>query len=185
MRSEVRLVVLDRDGVINEDSAEFVKSPAEWKPIAGSLEAIAVLTRAGYTVAVATNQSGIGRKLMPRCAVEAIHETMRARAAAAGGAIDRVVYCPHRPEEGCACRKPAPGMLRALAAHYGLSLAGVPVIGDSERDLAAARAVGARPVLVRSGNGRSTEAALTARGEAVETYDDLAAAARALAREAA
>ena len=184
MKSRFRLVVLDRDGVINEESPEFVKSPAEWKPIAGSLEGIALLTSAGYTVAVATNQSGIGRKLMPRGAVEEIHREMTARAAAAGGAIDRVVYCPHAPGEGCDCRKPAPGMLRALAAHYGTSLAAVPVVGDSERDLAAARAVGARPVLVRTGNGRTTEAALAARGAAVEAYDDLAAAARALAAEA-
>lgn len=180
---DLRLVVLDRDGVINHDSDDFIKSPAEWQSIAGSLEAIAALTAAGYTVAVATNQSGIGRGLMDRGSVEAIHRRMHEEAEAAGGRIHRVVYCPHRPDAGCDCRKPAPGLLRQLGAHYGLPLDGVPVIGDSERDLAAARAVGARPILVRTGNGRRTEAALAARGEAVETWDDLAAAAQALVAE--
>lgn len=179
-----RLIVLDRDGVINHDSDAFIKSPAEWMPIEGSLEAIALLTRAGYTVGIATNQSGIGRGLMDRQALHAINRKMRRAVAAAGGNIGRIAYCPHRPGEGCDCRKPAPGLLLRLARHFGLSLDGVPVVGDSERDLEAARAAGARPILVRTGNGETTESALQARGESVETFDDLLAAARSLAGEA-
>jgi D-glycero-D-manno-heptose 1,7-bisphosphate phosphatase len=183
MPAATRLIVLDRDGVINHDSDAFIKTPAEWLPVDGSMEAIALLTRAGYTVAIATNQSGIGRGLMDRRAVYAINRKMRRAIEAAGGSVTRIVHCPHRPEEGCECRKPAPGLLLRLARHFGASLKGVPVVGDSERDLEAARAVGARPILVRTGNGRATEATLTARGEAVETYDDLLAAARQLAAE--
>lgn len=183
MPAATRLIVLDRDGVINHDSDAFIKTPAEWLPIDGSMEAIALLTRAGYTVGIATNQSGIGRGLMERRALGAINRKMRRAVEEAGGHVARIVHCPHRPDEGCECRKPAPGLLLRLARHFGLSLEGVPVVGDSERDLEAARAVGARPILVRTGNGRATEATLAARGEAVETYDDLLAAARRLAAE--
>src|SRR5690606_13681424 len=160
----LRLVILDRDGVINEDSDDCIRTPAEWVPIDGSLEGIATLTRAGYTVAVATNQSGIGRGLYDRAALAAIHRKMRRAVARAGGAIDRIAYCPHAPDEGCDCRKPAPGLLRALAAHYGVELAGVPAIGDTERDIDAALAVGARAMLVLTGNGRTTRDALDRRG---------------------
>ncbi len=180
-----RLVILDRDGVINHESEDFIRTPAEWVPIEGSLEGIARLTRAGYTVAVATNQSGIGRGLIDRAALEAIHRKMRRAVADAGGAIDRIAYCPHAPEDGCDCRKPRPGLLRELAAHYGVSLAGVPFIGDTERDIDAALAVGARPMLVLTGNGTLTERALARRGLAVETWPDLRAAAERLAEEAA
>lgn len=183
MPATTRLIVLDRDGVINHDSDAFIKTPAEWVPIDGSLEAIALLTRAGYVVAIATNQSGIGRGLMDRRALSAINRKMRRAVTAAGGNIARIVQCPHRPDEGCDCRKPAPGLLLRLARYFGRSLEGVPVVGDSVRDLEAARAVGARPVLVRTGNGRATEATLRARGETVETYDDLLAAARQLTAE--
>lgn len=178
----VNLVVLDRDGTINEDSADFIKSPAEWVPIGGSLEAIAELTEAGYTVAVASNQSGLARGLFDRRMLYRIHAKMRQAVRRAGGAIDRIVFCPHHPDDACDCRKPAPGLLLRLARYYGVSLVGVPVIGDSERDLEAARSVGARPILVRSGNGRSTEA--QGRSAGAEVYDDLAAAARALVKEA-
>jgi D-glycero-D-manno-heptose 1,7-bisphosphate phosphatase len=181
----VRLVILDRDGVINHDSDDFIRTPAEWRPIEGSLEAIALLGRAGYTVAVATNQSGIGRGLYDRAALAAIHRKMRRAAARAGGAIDRIAYCPHAPDAGCDCRKPAPGLLRRLARHYGVPLAGVPAVGDTERDIDAALAVGARPLLVLTGNGEDTRRALARRGLAVETYSDLLEAARTLAREAA
>lgn len=180
----VRLVILDRDGVINHDSDDFIRTPAEWVPIAGSLEGIALLTRAGFTVAVATNQSGIGRGLYDHATLDAIHDKMQRAVAEAGGAIDRIVYCPHAPDAGCDCRKPASGLPRELAQHYGIALAGVPVIGDTERDLAAARAVGARPVLVLTGNGAATRRALAERGEAVETWPNLLEAARALAGEA-
>lgn len=183
MTGPVRLVVLDRDGVINHDSDAFIKSPAEWVPIDGSLEAIALLTRNGFTVAVASNQSGIGRGLYDRAALAAIHRKMRRAVSKAGGAIDRVVSCPHRPEDACDCRKPAPGLLRRLGKHYGVAMRGVPVIGDSLRDLEAARAVEARPMLVLTGNGQRTRKALLARPWKVETFDSLLDVARALAAE--
>lgn len=170
-------MVLDRDGTINRDSADYVKSVAEWEALPGSPEAIARLNRAGYTVAVASNQSGLARGLFDEATLQAIHAKMRSAVREAGGEIDVIVWCPHHPDDGCDCRKPRPGLLHRLAEYYGVTLAGVPVIGDSRRDLDAARAAGARPVLVRTGNGASTEAA--GAGD-VEVYDDLAAAARAL-----
>lgn len=176
----VRLVILDRDGVINRDSRDFVKSPREWQAIDGSLEAIGRLTRAGWTVAVASNQSGIGRGLVSRAALRAMHRKMRREAARHGGRIDRIVVCPHHPDDGCACRKPAAELLLRLSRHYGTALHDVPAVGDSERDLAAARAAGAMPVLVRTGNGLDTERALASRGEPVETYDNLLAFANAV-----
>lgn len=182
-RQSMKLVILDRDGVINRDSDAFVKSAEEWRPLPGSIDAIARLTRAGFTVAVASNQSGLARGLFDTPTLGAIHDKMLDAAASAGGRIDRVVFCPHGPDDGCECRKPAPGLLLRLGRRYGIDLRGVPCIGDSERDLVAARAVGARPILVRSGNGRRTEALLRDRGEDVEVYDDLLAAARQLASE--
>jgi len=171
-----RLVVLDRDGVINYDSDSFIKSAAEWRPIEGSAEAIGRLTEAGYTVAVATNQSGIGRGLLDEAELRAIHKKMQKHAELAGGHIDKIVYCPHLPDAGCDCRKPKPGLLEQLGAHYSVGMQGVPVIGDSERDLQAAAAVGARPLLVLTGNGQNTRAALVAAGNPVEAYADLASA---------
>ena len=173
----MKLVVLDRDGTINFDSAEYVRSVAELRPIPGSLEAIARFTRAGWTVAVATNQSGLARGLFDRPALDAIHDELNRLLAPLGGRIDRFEVCPHAPEDGCACRKPKPGLLDALARHYDIALDGVPVIGDSRRDLEAAQAAGARPILVRTGNGADAAVAL---GGRVECYADLAEAARAL-----
>ena len=167
-----RLVILDRDGVINHDSEEFVKTPDEWRPIDGSIEAIARLSAAGFTVAVATNQSGIGRKILDRPALDAMHDKMRALVKEAGGYIGRIVYCPHHPDDACDCRKPAPGLFRSLSRQYGVPLDGVPIIGDAERDLIAARAVNARPVLVMTGKGADTAANLEARGETVESYPE-------------
>ena len=136
-----KLVILDRDGVINFDSAQFIKSPAEWKPIPGSPEAIAKLNQAGYRVVVATNQSGVGRGLFDMDTLNAIHEKMHKTVAAAGGRIDAIFYCPHAADAGCDCRKPKPGMFQRIAAVYNAELKGVPAIGDSLRDLqAAARA---------------------------------------------
>jgi len=175
-----RLVILDRDGVINHDSDAYIKSPAEWVPIDGALDAIARLTQAGFTVAVATNQSGIGRKLFDVPALEAIHQRMRDAVREAGGDLGRIAWCPHRPDAGCDCRKPAPGLLRDLSRQYGVSLDGTPVIGDSLRDLDSALAVGARPILVLTGNGRQTQAALAAAGRKVETWPSLAEAADAI-----
>ena len=179
------LVILDRDGVINHDSAAFIKNETEWRPIPGSIEAIAALTRAGFTLAVASNQSGIARGLFDQQALDRMHAKMLRLVHDAGGRISRIVICPHGPDDACDCRKPKPGMLEQLARHFDTSLEGVPVIGDALRDLEAAAAVGARPVLVRTGKGHDTEAALPARFAGVPVYDDLAAAARALIAEAA
>lgn len=176
------LVMIDRDGVINEDSTEFVKSVAEWRPITGSLEAIAALHRAGWRVAVVTNQSGIGRGLYDEATLAKIHAHMRERVRVAGGELAGIYYCPHLPDDGCDCRKPQPGMFRALERELGLSVAGAPYIGDRLSDVAAAEAVGARPILVRTGSGAATEALLGARR--VPVFDDLAAAARSLLGEA-
>ena len=179
------LVILDRDGVINHDSAAFIKNETEWRPIPGSVEAIAALTKAGFTLAVASNQSGIARGLFDQRALDRMHEKMLGLVREAGGHISRIVTCPHGPDDACDCRKPKPGMLEQLARHFDTSLAGVPVIGDSLRDLEAAAAVGAMPMLVRTGKGRDTEAALPERFAGVAVYDDLAAAARALIGEPA
>ena len=173
-----RLVILDRDGVINADSAEFIKSPAEWQPLPGSLDALARLHRAGWTVVVASNQSGVGRGLLSLTVLAQIHDLMQEQVRAAGGVIDRVFFCPHAPEADCDCRKPRPGLLRQIEAAYGVGLGGVPAIGDSVRDVEAARAAGARPMLVLTGNG--VEAA---RLTGVESYADLGTAVDALLRE--
>jgi len=179
------LVSLDRDGVINHDSAAFIKNEDEWQPIPGSLDAIAALTKAGFTLAVASNQSGLARGLFDQQALDAMHAKMLRLIHDAGGRISRIVFCPHGPDDACDCRKPKPGLLEQLARHFDTSLEGVAVVGDSLRDLQAAAAVGARPILVRSGKGRKTEAALPKQFADVPVYDDLAAAARALIDEAA
>jgi D-glycero-D-manno-heptose 1,7-bisphosphate phosphatase len=173
-----RLVILDRDGVVNEESAEYIKSVAEWRPIKGSLEAIAALTRAGFRVAVVTNQSGVGRRLFDEATLAAIHEHMRACVRAAGGQLAGVYYCPHLPDAGCDCRKPRPGLFRALEQDLGVSVRGVPYVGDKVTDVDAAAAVGARPMLVRTGNGTALEAAAAARG--VPVFHDLLAASRSI-----
>jgi D-glycero-D-manno-heptose 1,7-bisphosphate phosphatase len=152
-----KLIILDRDGVINFDSDHFIKSPAEWKPIPGSLEAIARLTQAGYRVAVATNQSGIARGLFDMDTLNAIHEKMHRAVNAVGGRIDAIFYCPHAAESNCACRKPKSGMFERIAGCFNVDLAGTHAVGDSLRDLQAAVAVGARPVLVLSGYGEETQ----------------------------
>lgn len=169
----MRLIVLDRDGVINYDSDEYIKSVDEWVPIPGSLEAIARLSKAGYTVAVATNQSGISRGYYGLDELAAMHEKMRRGVEGKGGKLGFIAYCPHGPDDHCDCRKPLPGMLKQIADHYGVGLDDVPVIGDSLRDLEAAIAVGAHPVLLRTGKGERT----LAKGglpEGLEIYDDLA-----------
>ncbi len=178
------LVILDRDGVINHDSAAFIKNEAEWQPIPGSIEAIAALTKAGFTLAVASNQSGIARGLFDQHGLDRMHAKMLGLIRDAGGHISRIVVCPHGPDDACDCRKPKPGMLEQLARHFDTSLEGVPVIGDALRDLEAAATVGALPILVRTGKGQETEASLPGRFTGVRVYDDLAAAARALIGEA-
>jgi D-glycero-D-manno-heptose 1,7-bisphosphate phosphatase len=173
-----RLVIVDRDGVINEDSREFIKSVAEWRPIEGSLEAIAALTDAGYLVAVVTNQSGIGRGLLDEATLDAIHRHMLAEVRAAGGEIAGIYHCPHLPDAGCECRKPRPGMMRAIERDLGLSVHGAPFIGDRETDIGAARAAGARAILVRTGSGAATEKSGAAHD--VPVFDNLWSAARHL-----
>jgi len=175
----MKLVILDRDGVINHDSEHYIKSPEEWRPIAGSLDAIARFTQSGYRVVIATNQSGLGRGLFDMAALNAMHDKMHKAVNQLGGRIDAVFFCPHAQDAGCECRKPRPGMLREIAERFDADLAGVPAIGDSLRDLQAASAVGARPILVLTGKGEQT---LQAGGlpEGTEIFRDLAAAAMSL-----
>jgi D-glycero-D-manno-heptose 1,7-bisphosphate phosphatase len=175
----MKLLILDRDGVINFDSDHFVKSPAEWKPIPGSLEAIARLTQAGYRVVVASNQSGIGRGLFDMDTLNAIHDKMHHAVNAAGGRIDAIFYCPHAAESDCGCRKPKPGMFERIAGCYNLDLADTFAVGDSLRDLQAAAAAGARPVLVLSGKGKETRQK-EAVPEGTLVFEDLAAVAEQL-----
>jgi D-glycero-D-manno-heptose 1,7-bisphosphate phosphatase len=155
----MKLIILDRDGVINFDSAQFIKSPEEWKPIPGSLEAIARLNQAGYRVVVATNQSGIGRGLFDMPMLNAIHDKMHKACALVGARIDAVFFCPHTSESNCECRKPKSGMMEEIAARYNVSLAGVPAVGDSLRDLQSAAVLGAKTYLVLTGKGMKTQAA--------------------------
>lgn len=178
-----RLLILDRDGVINRDSAAYIKSPAEWQALPGSLEAIASLCGSGYTIVVATNQSGVGRGLLDLLDLENIHAKMCAEIEASGGRIAGIYFCPHRPDEGCGCRKPETGMLQQIAASHGGSLTGVPFIGDSLRDIQAARRMGCRPLLVLTGDGRQTLAALGDEPSDVEVFPDLASAAKTLCSE--
>lgn len=152
-----KLVVLDRDGVVNLDSDQFIKTPDEWIPIDGSLEAIASLNQAGYRVVIASNQSGIGRGLFEMSALNAMHEKMHKALANLGGRVDAVFFCPHTAADGCDCRKPKAGMLEQLAERFGVELKGVPLVGDSLRDLEAGLAVGCAPHLVLTGKGRRTE----------------------------
>ncbi|MDH5535363.1 MAG: D-glycero-beta-D-manno-heptose 1,7-bisphosphate 7-phosphatase [Betaproteobacteria bacterium] len=152
----MKLVILDRDGVINQDSAAYIKSPDEWKPIPGSLEAIARLNQAGYRVVVATNQSGVGRGLFEMATLNAIHDKMHRALALVGGRVDAVFFCPHGQEAGCACRKPKPGLLEEIASRLNLNLKDVPTVGDALRDLQAAATVGAAPILVLTGKGAKT-----------------------------
>lgn len=151
-----KLIVLDRDGVINRDSDQFIKSPEEWQPIPGSLGAIARLHHAGFRVVVTTNQSGLGRGLFDMSMLNAIHEKMHRAVNHAGGRIDAVFYCPHSADSQCECRKPRPGMLLEVARRFNVDLRGMPAIGDSLRDLDAAAAVGAQPMLVLTGKGEKT-----------------------------
>jgi len=153
-----KLVILDRDGVINEDSDDYIKSVDEWIPINGSLEAIARLNHAGILVAVATNQSGIGRGLFTVKELNQMHAKFQRALGRVGGHVDGIFFCPHSPDAGCECRKPAPGLLRSISLRFGQALGGVPFIGDSRTDVEAAWAAKAVPVLVRTGKGLRTQA---------------------------
>ena len=153
---QVKLIVLDRDGVINYDSEQFIKSPDEWRPIPGSLEAISRLNHAGFRVVIATNQSGLGRGLFDMATLIAINDKMHKALAQIGGRIDALFYCPHTADSACECRKPKPGMLIEIGNRFGVDLTGIPCVGDSVRDLQAAAAVEAQPILVLTGKGEKT-----------------------------
>ena len=152
----MKLVILDRDGTINYDSDDHVRSPNDWRPIEGSLDAIARLTQAGYRIVVATNQSGIARGYFDTATLIAIHDTVQRAAMQVGGRIDAFFFCPHDAASGCTCRKPRPGMLLEVARRFNISLKDTYMVGDAHRDVAAAAAAGARPVLVLTGRGRKT-----------------------------
>jgi len=152
----MKTIILDRDGVINQDSDEFIKSVDEWLPIPGSLEAMALLHRHDYRVVVITNQSGVARGLFSLATLNDIHRHMLAETRKKGGLIEAVFFCPHGPDDGCTCRKPASGMFKDVASRLKIEMNGIPAVGDSMRDLLAARDVGALPVLVKTGKGKLT-----------------------------
>jgi len=177
MRS--RLLIVDRDGVINEDSPNFIKGPDEWVPIPGSLHALGLAHQHGFLIHVVTNQSGIARGLLGIDDLHRIHRRLRQESQAHGGDVDAFFFCPHGPRQGCTCRKPQPGLVLASLARSGISAGNAVMIGDRMSDLEAARAAGVRPLLVRTGHGRATTERLSP-GETVHVFDDLAAAVRAL-----
>ena len=165
-----RIVILDRDGVINEDSPDYIKTPDEWIPIPGSMEAIALLHRRGFKVYVATNQAGIARGKLSEDSLHAIHEKMQQAVKTTGGKISGIQYCPHHPDEKCHCRKPEPGMLYKIAEETGIELTGTPYVGDSLKDIRAAETAGCNPVLVLTGNGAET---YQIRSNLAHVYKDL------------
>lgn len=175
------LIILDRDGVINQDSDDYIKSPEEWEAIPGSLEAIARLSQNGYRVVVASNQSGLARKLFSIETLNDIHQKMLSQLAQFGGSIEAIFFCPHGPRQGCGCRKPRPGLLQDISSRLRINLNDVPCVGDKLSDIEAAQAVGARPILVRTGRGQQ----LLEQGKVpdeVPVFDDLAAVAEDLVK---
>lgn len=173
-------VILDRDGVINEDSPDYIKSPEEWIPVDGSVEAIAALTRAGVAVYIATNQAGVPRGKLTLTSLKSVHRKMLSQISAAGGEIKEIACCLHHPNDGCECRKPKPGMLLGLAQRHELDLSGGYFVGDSTKDLEAARAAGCRGILVLTGNGQTT---LRENPEHQNVFSDLAAFVQHLLQE--
>lgn len=173
----MKLIILDRDGVINQDSDDYIKSPDEWVPIPGSLEAIAKLNHEGYTVAIASNQSGLARGYFDLKTLSAMHRKMETLLSDLGGQIDALFFCPHAPQDGCECRKPQPGMLHEIIERFQASKAKTIFIGDTIKDIKAAMAVGVKPVLVRTGKGEKTESQLSEYGFAdIPVHHDLASA---------
>ncbi|HET9844041.1 MAG TPA: D-glycero-beta-D-manno-heptose 1,7-bisphosphate 7-phosphatase [Gammaproteobacteria bacterium] len=166
-------VLLDRDGVINFDSEDYIKSPEEWIPIPNSLEAIRLLNQKGYSVAIATNQSGIQRGLYSEQILEQIHQKMTDSLSKLGGAIAAIHYCPHGPNDGCMCRKPKPGLLMQIAHKFSLDLTKTPYVGDSWRDCQAAISAGCKPVLVKTGNGLITIKKYPNEIEHIPVFSDL------------
>ena len=184
----VKLVILGRDGVLNRYREDHVKEPQEWEPLEGALEAVARLNHAGWHAVVATNQAGIGRGLIDMASLNAVHQAMYRRLAAAGGRLDAVFFCPHAPEEQCDCRKPLPGMMLQIAQRYGLELAQVPMVCDNLRDLQAAVAGGCQPHLVRTGRAAAMDdeqlQALAQQVPGLRVHRDLAALAESLLQPA-
>lgn len=159
----MKLVILDRDGTINHERDDYIKSSEEWVPLPGAMEAVARLNHAGWHVVVATNQSGIGRGLFDMAALNAMHAKMHQILARHGARVDAVFFCPHTPEDQCSCRKPQPGLFNMIGERFGVSLDGVPMVGDLPRDVLAAQSVGCEPHLVRTGQAATmTEAELVA-----------------------
>jgi D-glycero-D-manno-heptose 1,7-bisphosphate phosphatase len=172
----MKLIILDRDGVINHDSDGYIKSLEEWVPIPGSLDAMARLYHGGYRIAIASNQSGLGRGLFSIDDLNAIHRKLARELGSQGAQVEAIFFCPHAPDAKCACRKPLPGLLHEIASRLQIDLAGVPCIGDSWRDLVSALAVGASPILVRTGNGQKTYANHAGELDNIPVFSDLAAA---------
>ena len=172
----MKLCILDRDGTINEDSDDYIKSADEWIPLPGALEAIARINHAGWHVVVASNQSGLGRGLFDVAALNAMHAKMHSMLAAVGGRIDAVFYCPHKDDDHCTCRKPKAGMLQEIARRFNRSLKGVPCVGDAIRDMQAGAEAGCELVLVKTGKGMKTLAAGNLPA-GTRVFDDLAAVA--------
>jgi D-glycero-D-manno-heptose 1,7-bisphosphate phosphatase len=171
----MRLIILDRDGVINEDSDEYIKSPDEWIPVPGSIDAIARLNHAGYSVAIASNQSGIARGYFTLETLAAMNVKMCNLLSQHGGRIDAMIICPHGPKDGCDCRKPKPGMLIEIGNRFRAGLSNVLFVGDNINDIKAARAAGVKPILVKTGKGKQTTAMLAEHGfDDVPVYNDLA-----------
>jgi len=158
----MKLIILDRDGVINEDSDQYIKSADEWQPISGSLEAIARLFAAGFTLAIATNQAGIGRGLFSAKTLESIHNKLIKLVRGVGGDIATIAYCPHHPDDQCQCRKPQPGLVQQIEKNLNTSAEGAWFVGDSLKDLQAAKRAGCKPSLVLTGNGEQTFLSLEA-----------------------
>ena len=175
----LRHVILDRDGVLNEEArgGGYIARPEDFVWLPGTLDALRLLREAGIYLSVATNQSGVGRGIMSLAQLEAVLERMKSEAARHGGALDAVFFCPHSPEDGCDCRKPAPGLILAAIAQSGLTAAETVFVGDDQRDLEAAARAGVQAALVRTGKGRKTEAGW--QGSPVPVYDDLGEFARA------
>lgn len=184
------LLILDRDGVINEDSDNYIRTLADWVPIPGSIEAIANLSRAGFSIAVATNQSGLSRGYFTLDTLEEIHSCLRQKVEQQGGNIAGIFYCPHLPDEACSCRKPATGLIEAIENELGESAKDAYFVGDSLKDLEAALSYGCRPILVKTGKGADTLAALSSDGNSTDpqltelnktpVYDNLMEASRAI-----
>jgi D-glycero-D-manno-heptose 1,7-bisphosphate phosphatase len=174
----MKLIILDRDGTINVEREDFVKTPEEWEPLPGALEAVARLNHAGWHVVVATNQSGIGRGLYGVSELNAMHAKMNRLLAEVGGKVDAVFFCPHAPSDGCTCRKPLPGLFEQISERFNTPLAGVPTVGDSLRDMQAGAAAGCATHFVRTGNGAAGIPPDLPPG--TQVHADLAACAEAL-----